>query len=187
MNNIKLAFKLFVVAGATGLLLGGAHIITAEPIAEQQRKTKNEAMAEILPSAKAFNLMEVEETGNIVEVNEGKDGDETKGYAVTVTSKGYAGPINIMVGISADGKIEGIKILSMTETPGLGAKASEPAFAGQYNGKSLEEPLVVVKTKPANPNEIQAITGSTITSKAVTDGINEAVDFYKSELQGGQE
>lgn len=186
MNNIKLAFKLFIVAGMTGLLLGAAHAITADPIAAQQKKTKDQAMVEILPAAKVFSLSDVKTSGNIVEVNEGKDGTEVKGYAVTVTSKGYAGAINIMVGISTEGKIVGIKILSMSETPGLGAKASEPAFSGQYNGKSLDKPLEVVKIPVANPNEIQAITGSTITSKAVTVGVNQAVEFYKNELKGGQ-
>lgn len=186
MKNIKLAIKLFIIAGMAGLILGAVHAITANPIAAQQKKTKDLAMVEVLPAAKTFDKSDVQLTGNVVEVNQGKDGGNTVGYAVTVSSKGYAGPIEIMVGISSEGKIEGIKILSMSETPGLGAKAKEPAFSGQYKGKSLDNPLEVVKTKPANPNEIEAITGSTITSRAVTKGVNEAVEFYKSELEGGQ-
>ncbi|MHC1719836.1 MAG: RnfABCDGE type electron transport complex subunit G [Clostridiaceae bacterium] len=186
MKNIKLAFKLFIIAGMTGLILGAVHAITANPIAAQQKKTKDLALVEVLPAAKTFNKSDVKLSGSVLEVNEGKDGDIIKGYAVTVSSKGYAGDIQIMVGISAEGKIEGIKILSMSETPGLGAKASEPEFSGQYKGKSLDNPLEVIKIEPSNPNEIEAITGSTITSRAVTKGVNEAVEFYKSELEGGQ-
>ena len=81
-------------------------------------------------------------------------------------------------------RFTGIKILSHTETPGLGANAPKPQFSGQYKDKPIENKLEVVKVAPTKDNEIQAITGSTITSKAVTLGVNDAIDFYNTSLKG---
>lgn len=186
MNIFKLGVRLFIVAGITGVLLGGANAITKEPIQIQQTKANSEAMKLILPEADEFTKLETSPKGDVIEVNEGKKAGETQGYAVKVAPKGYAGAITMMVGISNEGKVQGIKILNHSETPGLGANASQPAFAGQYEDKAIDKPLEVVKKTPSNPNEIQAITGSTITSKAVTKGVNDAVEFYKNELKGGQ-
>ena len=111
-------------------------------------------------------------------------GTEIAGYAIKVAPKGYGGPVEIMVGISTDGKVTGIKILSHTETPGLGANAPQPKFSDQYKDKPTKDKLEVVKTVPSKENQIQAITGATITSKAVTLGVNDAIDFYNSSLKG---
>ncbi len=91
-----------------------------------------------------------------------------------------------MVGLSSAGKVTGIKILSHTETPGLGANAPLPKFSDQYKNKPIKEKLEVVKVAPSKDNQIQAITGATITSKAVTLGVNDAVDFYNSSLKGAK-
>ncbi|MCT8975997.1 RnfABCDGE type electron transport complex subunit G [Clostridium sp. CX1] len=186
MKIFKLALRLFIVAGMAGAILGAAHAVTEKPIAEQQKKANSEAMKLILPKAEQFNKLEISPKGDVIEVNEGKSSEKTEGYAIKVTPKGYAGAITMMVGVSTDGKVQGIKILSHSETPGLGANATEPAFSDQYKDKATDKALEVVKRPVASENEIQAITGSTITSKAVTKGVNEAVEYYKSELKGGQ-
>lgn len=185
---IKLGLTLLLITAVAGLILGYANKITAEPIAKQQKLKNDSAMKEVLPSAEEFSLkdMQISEEGPIKEVNEGKKGGEIAGYAVKVSTKGYGGIIEMMVGISNEGKVEGIKILSHSETPGLGANASNPSFSDQYKGKSVEKPLQVVKTAPSGDNQIQAITGSTITSNAVTKGVNDAVELYNKELKGGQ-
>ncbi|MCY6370935.1 RnfABCDGE type electron transport complex subunit G [Clostridium ganghwense] len=185
---ISLGITLLIITAIAGFILGGAHKITAEPIAIQQKKENDAAMKEVLPKAESFEKQDVKiEEGNLVlEVNAGKTGSDVAGYAIKVAPKGYGGLIEMMVGISNEGKVEGIKILAHTETPGLGAKAPEAEFADQYKQKSIEKKLVVVKADPANDNEIKAITGATITSAAVTTGVNAAVDFYNDELKGGQ-
>lgn len=185
---ISLGITLLIITAIAGFILGGAYKITAEPIAIQQKKENDTAMKEVLPKAENFEKQDVKlaEDGSIKEVNAGKAGSDISGYAIKVSAKGYGGLIEMMVGISTEGKVEGIKILSHAETPGLGAKAPEAEFADQYKGKSIEDKLVVVKADPANDNEIKAITGATITSDAVTSGVNSAVDFYNNELKGGQ-
>lgn len=183
-ENLKLGGILLLIAALAGLLLGWAHEITKEPIAKQEITAKAEAMKEILPAASEFKLSDIKATDGIIEINEGINSGKTVGYAIKVAPKGYAGAIELMVGISNEGKVEGIKILSHNETPGLGAKAPQPKFSGQFKGKPLDKELQVVKRTPSSPNEIEAITGATISSKAVTTGVNEAVKFYNSELKG---
>lgn len=186
-ENLKLGFILLIVTAIAGCLLGWAYSITKEPIAQQAIKANNEAMREILPMAEQFNKLDISvQDGSIVkEVNEGKKGNDVVGYAIKVTPKGFAGIIEMMVGISVEGKVTGIKILSHSETPGLGANAPSKEFSGQYKDKGIDPLLEVVKTSPSKPNQIQAITGATITSRAVTKGVNEAISFYTSNLKGG--
>lgn len=183
-ENLKLGAILLTIAAIAGLLLGAAHAVTLEPIAKQEQMTKNTAMEEILPGASEFKVKEVSLEGTIQEVNEGLSSGKTAGYTITVSPKGYGGAVQLIVGISAEGKVEGIKILSHSETPGLGANAMQPKFSGQFKGKPIDKELKVVKTTPSADNEVQAITGATITSKAVTSGVNEAVAFYNNNLKG---
>lgn len=185
-ENLKLGSILLIITAIAGLLLGVAHAVTLNPIAKQEQLTKSSAMKEILPQASEFKVKEVDLEGTIKEVNEGLASGKTSGYTITVAPKGYGGTIQLMVGISTEGKIEGIKILSHSETPGLGANSVQPKFSGQFGGKPIDKELQVVKRIPSADNEIQAISGATITSKAVTSGVNEAIAFYNSKLKGAE-
>lgn len=183
-NNLRLGFILFLITALAGLALSTVHNVTAGPIAEANAKAKQAAMNEILKEAEEFELLEDKSNDKILEVNAGYKNGEIIGYALKVSPKGYGGNVEIMVGISNEGSIGGIKILSHSETPGLGAKAPDPEFSGQFTGKSIDKKLEVVKGTGSNDNEIDAITGATITSRAVTNGVNDAVDFYNSDLKG---
>jgi electron transport complex protein RnfG len=183
-ENLRLGLILLLITGVAGLLLGGAFEITKAPIAASIEADRQSAMKEILPTADKFEKADVKVSGKVSEVNAGLKGTEIAGYAIKVAPKGYGGPVEIMVGISADGKVSGIKILSHTETPGLGANAPEPKFSDQYKNKPTKDKLEVVKVAPKKDNEIQAITGATITSRAVTLGVSDAIDFYNSSLKG---
>jgi Na+-translocating ferredoxin:NAD+ oxidoreductase subunit G len=186
-ENLKLGLNLFIITAVAALCLGFGYSITKEPIAQQAMKTKSEAMKAILPSAENFKTLETtfEETSVVKEINEGTKGSEVAGYAIKVAPKGYSGAIEMMVGISTEGKVTGIKILAHSETPGLGANATKESWNAQFKDKSINNPLAVVKSAPSKDTEISAITGSTITSKAVTNGVNEAVNYYNTELKGG--
>ena len=183
-ENIRLGLILLLITGVAAFLLGGAFEITKAPIAASIEADKQAAMKEILPTADKFEKADVKANDKVSEVNAGMKGTEIAGYAIKVAPKGYGGPVEIMVGLSADGKVTGIKILSHTETPGLGANAPEPKFSDQYKNKPTKDKLQVVKTVPSKENQIQAITGATITSKAVTLGVNDAIDFYNASLKG---
>lgn len=172
---LKLGLILFIITAVSAGLLGFANEITKEPIAKQVQQAREEAMKQTLPQAEKYEVVDVDlpEESIILEVNAGYKGDALEGFAVKVAPKGFGGSMEVMVGVSKDGILQGVKILSHSETPGLGANAEDASFTSQYEGKSGQ--LKVVKTTPSAEDEIQAITGATITSKAVTDGINEVI------------
>ena len=90
-----------------------------------------------------------------------------------------------LIGLN-DGTVNGYSITDISETPGLGMKAEEESFYSQFQNK-LVDTFEVVKTTPSADNQIEAITGSTITSKAMANGCNAAILYFQSELQGGAE
>lgn len=107
------------------------------------------------------------------------------GYVVNVIShEGSQADIAFSVGIQNDGTLNGYSITSISETPGLGVLVQEEPFYSQFEGKT-EETYTVVKTAPAGENEIQAVTGATISSRAVTNGVNACLVYFRSALQGG--
>ncbi|AWZ49200.1 electron transporter RnfG [Clostridiaceae bacterium 14S0207] len=184
-NIFKLGIILLIITACAGLILGVVHEVTADPIKKQEKLNNENAMKEILSKADSFKVKEMKLSQNVLEVNEAAKGSNVIGYAIKMQTKGYGGQIQLMVGISNDGKLSGIKIITQTETPGLGANSTKPSFYGQYKDKPIKEDLAVVKASPSKDNEIQAMSGATITSKAVTSGVNEAIKFYKENLKGG--
>lgn len=185
---LRLGLTLFTVTAITGIILGVVYEITLGPILQAQERLKNEALAMALPEAKSFSVVEaaVGPDSILKEVQKAEQEGALVGYCVTVTPKGYGGVIEIVVGITKEGKLRAISILNLSETPGLGAKALLPAFSGQYQNKEVER-LSVVKTSPNSPEQIQAISGATITSNAVTSGVNAALDYWKQNLKGGDQ
>ncbi|MGL5438931.1 MAG: RnfABCDGE type electron transport complex subunit G [Filifactoraceae bacterium] len=178
---VKLGLILCVITSIAAGVLGFVNDITLPAIEAQAVVANDEARKLILPEADKFEQMDGSFEGNILEVYKGFKGSDIVGYTVKSTSGGYGGPIEIITGLSIDGKITGVTIGSMTETPGLGAKASEDAFKGQYASKEASE-LVVSKSATGSPNEIVAISGATITSRAVTKGVNESIELFKNQL-----
>lgn len=165
---VKPAIVLLVIAGVAAGLLGVVSEVTAAPIAAQNEKTLNESMTAVMPEASTFEQLEVESEGTITAVYKGDNG----GFVITTAPGGFGGAVNTMVGIGADGVITGLRVTGHSETPGLGAKSTEPAFYEQFTGKSG----TVAVTKDGG--EIVPITSSTITSRAVCAGAQEALDWF---------
>ena len=97
---------------------------------------------------------------------------------------GYGGDINFSMGVSMDGTVTGVEMLSLSETAGLGMRAKDEEFKGQFAGKTVDQ-FVVTKNGASAENEIDAISGATFTSKAVTNGVNAGLRFYESLKEGG--
>jgi len=107
------------------------------------------------------------------------------GYVVTATDKdGFGGSIQVTVGITSDGTVNGVSILAINETAGLGMKAKESDFYSQFEEKAVES-LEVVKGSAAAENQIEAISGATITSRAVTNGVDAALAYFREISEGG--
>ena len=191
---IKDAIILFAITLISGLILGFVYDITKVPIAAAAKAAKNEAYAVVFPEAKDFEASDAEtskiaETADeisgkgfghvtIDEVVDAKDASGNNvGRGITATSKdGYNGTVQLSVGIKSDGTVVGITFLTLAETPGLGMRAGEKDFYSQYANKNTKE-FKLVKGSASGDNEIAAISGSTITSSAVTNAVNAALYF----------
>lgn len=197
MNQIiKNTIILFAITLIAGFCLGAVHDVTLEPIAKAQEAAATATYQEVYPDAASFARTDdmtaavtaaAEEISSqygsvtVDDVQQALDGSgNVIGYLVTSTSpEGYGGNVQIAVGITAEGSITGIGFLTISETPGLGMNAKEPAFKDQFAGKKAEA-LEVTKTAPTAENQIQAISGATITSSAVTNAANAAVYFVNN-------
>lgn len=168
-----------VIALAVGLMLSVANYFTKDTIAEAKEKEIATALTQVLPAAQDFEELTPGEADEMVTaLYAGTDASgEIAGYCVQAEPGGYGGPIVMMIGIAKDGSVQGISITESDETPGLGARASEEAFKGQYIG--LTEPAQVDK----DGGDIEAISGATITSRAVTNGVNAALEAVQPLLE----
>ena len=181
---LKLGVTLFAICAVAALVLGVTNNITAPVIEERNIQASNEARKIVLSEADEFKELEGMNSDIVLEVYEGIKDGQVIGYTIKTSSKGYGGAIELMVGISKDGKITGVEIGNHSETPGLGSKATEPMFKNQYVDKDVLNSLLVVKGSTNNDNEISAISGATITSNGVTNGVNAAMKIYNEKLSG---
>lgn len=181
---LKLGVTLFAICAVAALVLGVTNNITAPVIEERNIQASNEARKIVLSEADEFKELDGMNSDIVLEVYEGIKDGQVIGYTIKTSSKGYGGAIELMVGISKDGKITGVEIGNHSETPGLGSKATEPMFKNQYVNKDVLNSLLVVKGSTNNDNEISAISGATITSNGVTSGVNAAMKIYNEKLSG---
>ncbi len=178
-NPIVLAVILFLITASVALLLSYTNILTKDKIEENAVLEQTKARAEVMADAESFEKLELalDENSIVKEIYIAKNtSGETIGYCVSVTPNGFGGAMELTVGILLDDSLSGVKIVSLSETPGLGSKASEPAFLDQFVNKSIKDELAVIKSGTPKENEIIAVSGATITSTAVKNGINAARD-----------
>lgn len=200
---IKDALALTLITLVAGVALGGVYEITKDPIAKQEAQAKAEAYEQVFTDAAAFEAVEMDDTltktirdqldqegykaQSIEEVMRAEDqSGETLGYAFTVvTSEGYGGDIQFSMGVQNDGTLNGISILSIGETAGLGMNADTPAFKDQFVGKQVEK-LQYTKNGATQDDEINAISGATITTNAMTNGVNAGLCAFRV-MEGGDQ
>lgn len=200
---IKDALALTLITLVAGVALGGVYEITKDPIAKQEAQAKAEAYEQVFTDAAAFEAVEMDDTltktirdqlnqegykaQSIEEVMRAEDqSGETLGYAFTVvTSEGYGGDIQFSMGVQNDGTLNGISILSIGETAGLGMNADTPAFKDQFVGKQVEK-LQYTKNGATQDDEINAISGATVTTNAMTNGINAGLCVFRV-MEGGDQ
>lgn len=176
------ALSLFIICIVVTALLGLTNAVTAPKIEELAVETQEAAKKEVLADAASFG--EAEQTqlsGTTYTYYKGLAADgSVMGYVVETVSKGYGGDISLMVGVGVDGTVQGVSILSINETAGLGMNAENPEFLEQFLGKSG---TIGVQKNGSSDTEIQALTGATITSEAMADGVNQAL-FVCEQLGG---
>ena len=187
---IKVGLILFAITAISAALLAFVNSKTAPLIEENALAKEKDALKTVMPDATAF--VQVDVTPELQALIDGSDainkiyvagdGENGVGVCVITETSGYDIGIQTVTGVDKDLKVTGIDIISMNETPGLGAKANNDDFKAQYTGKTYE---VGVSKTAATDTDIQAISGATKTSNGVTNGVNIALQVAEKILEGG--
>ncbi|MBP7348232.1 MAG: RnfABCDGE type electron transport complex subunit G [Butyrivibrio sp.] len=197
---LKNAMILFVITLVAGVLLGIVYQVTKAPIAYQEQLAQTKANQEVFPDADSFadadldaaqakKILESDAAYAKVSIDSVKTAKDASGkaigYVLQISSGGYADDIVFTMGLTNDGTLNGISLISISETPGLGMNAQK-VLVPQFRSVQVGDLFEVTKTKKASDNQIEAISGATITSKAVTNGVNAGVLYFQKVLKGAQ-
>lgn len=164
---VRPAAVLTAICVIVTFLLAVTNSMTAGKISENSEKKAAESRFKVL---EAYSYVQLDKDGKVFEAKQ--ENGQSIGIVAVTQASGYGGTIEVMTGIKPDGSISGVNILSMNETPGMGAKAKETSFLAQFINKSTPDMSV---TKDGG--DIDAISGATITSRAVTGAVNDAVNL----------
>ncbi len=177
---LKLLAALTIISSGAGLLLAYTNKVTAGPIAAARQKETTEALKAVLPdfdNDPADCTCSFEEGGRTWAFHVARKAGRFSGAAFqTSSSKGYGGEISLMVGLSATGTVNSVRVLTQHETPGLGTKVAEEPFKSQFNGKPIEGTVWAVKK---DNGHFDAVTGATISSRAVLEAVRNGLDVYR--------
>lgn len=169
---LRLTLTLLLITAVVAGLLAFVNELTAGRIDELTRQKAEQAMREVLP-AQDYTPLDAALPQGVTEACRAGDA----GYVVRVAPNGFGGAIDLMVGVRADGTVNGVAVIAHSETASLGANCTREEFRAQYAGGA--GPFAVGQ----DGGTIEALTGATVTSRAVTDGVNAALDFVR-EVQG---
>ncbi len=175
---LKPTLVLFVICVVVSAALAGTNLLTKDRIKLLEAQNAEASRKIVLPTAETF---ESQDDGAYYT---GLSGSDLVGYVFETGASGYGGTVSVMTGIDVDGNITGVVILSHDETPGLGANAEKPDFLNQYLQPAPEGGLSVVKYQTPAEGQIEAMTGATVTSTAVTNAVNQAIEQYYA-VKGG--
>lgn len=176
---VKLGAILLVFSALSALLLAFTYNVTLDPITKSREAADLQNRQQVFSEADAFEALSEDEmagfkasTPDILEGYKAMKGSELIGHVFKVRTNGFGGAMEVVVGFDKEAKITGMRLGNHAETPGLGDNATKPEFYGQFPGLSLSKPLGVNKGTPGD-NEIQAMSGATVTSKAVVEAVNK--------------
>lgn len=176
-KNVILKYSLIVSVFAffAALIIGIVYQFTEPKISDNKINVENQSIILVAgEKAKTFKRVQEEDYNYVVVYNEDED---QIGYVLKVTKRGYSSDIKMLVGLDQQLNIIGLKILEQTETPGLGSRIEESNFLKQFINKNAEK-MDLTKDE----GDIDAITGATISSRAVVSGIKEEILKFKKEL-----
>ena len=187
-NKIKSFFKsnldiirptavLALICIVVTLALSSANLLTENKIEALAQENQNKAMSKLI-EADSYNEKTAEIDGEKITYTTAENSDGIIGYIFTVDVNGYGGALSVMTAINTDGTVAAIEILDASnETPGLGQNVTNQDFYTQYSGVKSGVEVVKDGTGSADNNTVNAVTGATISSKAVTKSVNTALDY----------
>ena len=177
--TVKPAIALFLFTAVAAVIVGFMYTITAEPIEQRIFEREQAAINAIMPNSfpygepHIYDLPDSTVTRRDIRIN---DQGERMGYVFFAESRGYDGLVHVLVGFDMDGDILGVRIISHTETPGLGTVIVSEAFISQFYG--LRGPVESVRN-PQRPHQIDAVTGATLSVNAVVRAVNDAWEIFE--------
>lgn len=188
-NSIILAVKLFIITAVATGVLAVVNNMTAPIVEARETKEYEDSLSKVFEGADEFKSLEdidkaqfdkiAGKNENIDDIVLAESGGEQVGYVFKVIGKGgYGGPITFVVGVDKENTIIGYEVLVHSETKGFGSQVTEDPFASSVIGNKMEGEIVSA-SEPSGDNDIQAISGTTISVKAILNGLNGAVDALK--------
>ncbi len=202
-SGFKIPKSAAILCGITliaGLALSGVFSMTEDTIAEQEALAAAEAYKEVLPEAESFQINEAMDAaiteldgavygtdfGKVI-INDAFDGVDASGnvvgYVISVTTKdGFDGDITLAVGLTTDGTVTGLSFTTLTETAGMGMRVDEDAFKGQFVGRNVSAFTLNKAGGSTTDEEIDSVSGASISSGAVVNAVNAALDFFASNV-----
>ncbi|MDI9476784.1 MAG: RnfABCDGE type electron transport complex subunit G [Natronincolaceae bacterium] len=176
---VKLGLILLIVTAVSAGALSVTNNFTKDIIEQKAIEANLAYMREILPDADDFKVVESSAIADIIEVEEAYEaikGGDTSGYVIKTKTSGYGGDVLILTGINVDGTIAGMRVASQSETPNLGTKITEDEFGSQFEGLSTDKELKLNE-------DVDQVTGATISSTAAIKGINASIKLFESVLK----
>lgn len=177
---VRTACAAILLCAALGALLWGVNALTAGRIQQEEQERRRVQLQAVMPGAEAFSEIPFDRT-RADEVLAAVSGTQLQGYCVTVTVQGFNGPMEVLVGVNENGSVTGVLVVEDRETPEAGKRATESTFLNQFLGKSG-----TVRVNQGN-NAVEAVSGATISSRAVTEGVNRALSVVANlHTEGGE-
>lgn len=186
-NYFKTGFILLLISAVSAGLLAVVNGMTVDVIAQAEFEKSVEAYQEIYgdkadtfePIDDAKKAALVEKYGDIQDVFVAKKGEEVVGYGINHKTNGYGGEMTNAIGLLNDGTIAGFRNIQNAETPGIGTQITEPTYFKGFEGKTFKNGEVKGNKEPAAEDEIPLITGATVSSTGVLEGINSILPAYE--------
>lgn len=182
-NYLVDAWLVIALSLGFGVALAAVHLGLMPIIKRNQLNFKSQQVPSMIPGSVRGEARDIKDFGEVFEAV--SESGQKAGWVVGGRDTGFAGTIDMLIGLDAKAEnILSIRVVDQKETPGLGDFITRPDFQKRFEGKSTVKPLRVVKTKPGDPQEVEAITGATISSKAVVKIVNATVENFRSKLPG---
>ena len=176
LEALGVGARLLIVCAVVAAVVSGVHAMTDSRYQQNLTEEKRQAIVRIFGS-ETITYRTLSGEGDAEPVYEVLEGENVVGYCVELASPGFGGDISMTVGFEADGKILGVSIVSLSETPGLGSRVQEAVYLDQYKGQSGTLTL---------GEDVDAIAGATVSSRAVLNGVNRAVEILNRTVKGGE-
>ena len=186
---LKLGLTLFIISAISGIVLAVVYNVTAPIIQGEHDRAVQEGLCEVVQNASRFELLDEDDVNtlhvlsktysSVKEIYFAYEGSDRVGMVISLSVSGYGGPVGMLIGVSSDGYISGVRIIEHTETPGLGAKVEDDSFTSQFVGIYNDSSLAL----EGQGGDIVGITRATISSKAVVEGAHMALDVAEIMFQ----